>query len=64
MYYGAQATMNVWNLQTQIKNEFSLSQFWITGGGFGNINTIEAGMMVYTVSSSPFSLGACKTFSY
>ncbi|XP_030936705.1 uncharacterized protein LOC115961961 [Quercus lobata] len=48
-YYGAQATMNVWNPQTQIRNEFTLSQFWITGGGFGNINTIEAGMMVNPV---------------
>ncbi|KAL4597136.1 hypothetical protein ACB092_12G214200 [Castanea dentata] len=46
-YYGAQATMNVWNPQTQIRNEFSLSQFWITGGDYTNLNSIEAGMMVY-----------------
>ncbi|KAM3683759.1 hypothetical protein ACJW31_12G172900 [Castanea mollissima] len=46
-YYGAQAAMNVWNPQTQIRNEFSLSQFWITGGDITNLNSIEAGMMVY-----------------
>ncbi|XP_030966832.1 uncharacterized protein LOC115987433 [Quercus lobata] len=47
-YYGMMAEMNVWNPHTQETNEFSLSQFWMTAGTFGqDLNTIEAGMMVY-----------------
>ncbi|XP_020586999.1 uncharacterized protein LOC110029171 [Phalaenopsis equestris] len=46
-YYGAKATMNVWNPQIQQSNEFSLSQLWILGGSFGeDLNSIEAGWQV------------------
>lgn len=46
-YYGAKATINVWNPKIQQGNEFSLSQLWILGGSFGeDLNSIEAGWQV------------------
>ena len=46
-YYGAKATINVWNPKIQQPNEFSLSQFWILGGPLGgDFNSIEAGWQV------------------
>ncbi|OMO61398.1 hypothetical protein CCACVL1_23547 [Corchorus capsularis] len=46
-YYGAKATINVWEPRIQQPNEFSLSQLWILGGSFGeDLNSIEAGWQV------------------
>ncbi|KAL8211359.1 hypothetical protein R6Q57_005796 [Mikania cordata] len=46
-FYGAKATMNVWEPKIQQPNEFSLSQIWILGGSFGeDLNSIEAGWQV------------------
>ena len=46
-YYGARATINVWNPTIDAPNEFSLSQVWILGGSFdGDLNSIEAGWQV------------------
>ncbi|XP_024928618.1 protein neprosin isoform X2 [Ziziphus jujuba] len=46
-YYGARATINVWEPKIQQPNEFSLSQLWILGGSFGeDLNSIEAGWQV------------------
>ncbi|KAG5628423.1 hypothetical protein H5410_000140 [Solanum commersonii] len=46
-YYGAKATINVWEPKVQQSNEFSLSQLWILGGSFGqDLNSIEAGWQV------------------
>ncbi|GMN64122.1 hypothetical protein TIFTF001_033193 [Ficus carica] len=46
-YYGAKATLNVWEPKIQQPNEFSLSQIWILGGSFGeDLNSIEAGWQV------------------
>ncbi|KAL5541170.1 hypothetical protein UlMin_004784 [Ulmus minor] len=46
-YYGAKATLNVWEPKIQQPNEFSLSQVWILGGNFGeDLNSIEAGWQV------------------
>ncbi|VFQ76435.1 unnamed protein product [Cuscuta campestris] len=46
-YYGAKATINVWEPQIQQPNEFSLSQIWILGGDFdSDLNSIEAGWQV------------------
>lgn len=46
-YYGAKATINVWQPSIQQSNEFSLSQLWILGGSFGeDLNSIEAGWQV------------------
>ncbi|KAK8933633.1 hypothetical protein KSP39_PZI015370 [Platanthera zijinensis] len=46
-YYGAKATINVWEPNIQQPNEFSLSQLWILGGSFGqDLNSIEAGWQV------------------
>ena len=33
-YYGAKATINVWEPKIQQQNEFSLSQIWLLGGSF------------------------------
>ena len=54
------ADMNLWNPHTQEENEFSLSQFWLINGEYGHdLDSIEAGAMVYIISSSSFLLGAC-----
>ncbi|XP_051123478.1 uncharacterized protein LOC127246262 [Andrographis paniculata] len=46
-YYGAKATMNVWDPKVEQLNEFSLSQLWILGGFFKyDLNSIEAGWQV------------------
>ncbi|KVI00609.1 uncharacterized protein LOC112519423 [Cynara cardunculus var. scolymus] len=46
-FYGAKATMNVWNPKVQQYNEFSLSQIWLLGGSFASdLNSIEAGWQV------------------
>ena len=48
-YYGAKATINVWEPKIQQQNEFSLSQIWLLGGSFGqDLNSIEAGWQVHT----------------
>ncbi|KAG1368776.1 hypothetical protein COCNU_14G012440 [Cocos nucifera] len=46
-YYGAKATMNVWNPKLESPFEFSLSQLWIVGGPDQLLDTIEAGWHVY-----------------
>lgn len=47
MFYGAQATLNVWSPSTQMPSEFSLSQIWVLAGSFNNdLNSIEAGWQV------------------
>ncbi|RAL43050.1 hypothetical protein DM860_009832 [Cuscuta australis] len=46
-YYGAKATINVWEPKIEEPNEFSLSQIWVLGGSFGqDLNSIEAGWQV------------------
>ncbi|KAI0511381.1 hypothetical protein KFK09_012011 [Dendrobium nobile] len=61
-YYGAKATMNVWNPQIQQSNEFSLSQLWILGGSFGDdLNSIEAG---WQVSPDLYGDGNTRLFTY
>lgn len=46
-FYGAKATMNVWDPKIQQTNEFSLSQIWLLGGSFASdLNSIEAGWQV------------------
>lgn len=46
-FYGAKATINVWEPKIQQTNEFSLSQIWVLGGSFGqDLNSIEAGWQV------------------
>ncbi|KAF3959113.1 hypothetical protein CMV_016043 [Castanea mollissima] len=47
-YYGMAAAMNDWKPYTQDRTEFSLSQFWMKAGEYGqDLDTIEAGIMVY-----------------
>ncbi|KAK7837941.1 hypothetical protein CFP56_020555 [Quercus suber] len=44
-YYGMMAKINVWNPHTQETIEFSLSQFWMAVGEYGqDLNTTEAGL--------------------
>jgi len=63
-YYGAKATINVWDPKIQQPNEFSLSQMWILGGSFGqDLNSIEAGWQVLLIFFSPLSSSVCKYFS-
>ncbi|KAJ6839597.1 uncharacterized protein M6B38_314350 [Iris pallida] len=46
-FYGAKATINVWEPRIQQANEFSLSQIWVLGGSFGeDLNSIEVGWQV------------------
>ncbi|KAA8522692.1 hypothetical protein F0562_009146 [Nyssa sinensis] len=45
-YYGAHASISVWDPRTEIDSEFSLSQIWIENRD-QVLNTIEAGWMVF-----------------
>lgn len=55
-YYGAKATINVWEPKIQQPNEFSLSQIWILGGTFGqDLNSIEAGWQVSNIFTADVS---------
>ncbi|KAK9052732.1 hypothetical protein SSX86_029362 [Deinandra increscens subsp. villosa] len=46
-YYGAKASINVWDPKVTDQFEFSLSQIWVISGSFGDdLNTIEAGWQV------------------
>ncbi|XP_076943703.1 protein neprosin-like [Bidens hawaiensis] len=46
-YYGAKASINVWDPKVTDQFEFSLSQMWVISGSFGDdLNTIEAGWQV------------------
>ncbi|KAJ0666576.1 putative neprosin [Helianthus annuus] len=46
-YYGAKASINVWDPKVTDRFEFSLSQMWVISGAFGDdLNTIEAGWQV------------------
>ncbi|XP_044949932.1 uncharacterized protein LOC123399598 [Hordeum vulgare subsp. vulgare] len=47
--YGTKSSFNLWKPWIARGNDFSLTQFWITGGSYnGNsLNTIEAGWQVY-----------------
>ncbi|OVA02255.1 protein of unknown function DUF239 [Macleaya cordata] len=45
--YGARATINVWDPEIEVVNEFSLSQIWVLSGSFdSDLNSIEAGWQV------------------
>ena len=53
------ADINLWNPYTQEENDLSLSQFWLVNGEYGqDLDSIEAGAVVYIISSSSFLLGA------
>ncbi|CAN6460630.1 unnamed protein product [Victoria cruziana] len=47
-FYGAKATINVWDPSINGSNEFSLSQMWVLSGSFdgSDLNSIEAGWQV------------------
>lgn len=61
-YYGAKATINVWEPKIQQPNEFSLSQIWILGGSFGeDLNSIEAG---WQVSPDLYGDNRTRLFTY
>lgn len=47
LYYGVEATYNVWAPAVANTDEFSLSQFWLSSGTYPNdLNTIEVGWQV------------------
>ncbi|RAL53948.1 hypothetical protein DM860_004419 [Cuscuta australis] len=61
-YYGAKATINVWQPNVEQNHEFSLSQIWILGGDFdSNLNSIEAG---WQVSPSLYGDHNTRLFTY
>ncbi|GLJ25780.1 hypothetical protein SUGI_0493600 [Cryptomeria japonica] len=47
-YYGAKASLNVWEPHIEAPGEFSLSQMWVLSGSFdgSDLNSIEAGWQV------------------
>ncbi|XP_058106309.1 protein neprosin-like [Magnolia sinica] len=55
-YYGAKASINVWNPKVMNPYEFSLAQIWVTSNANGDFNTVEAGWMV-----SPVTFGDYRT---
>jgi hypothetical protein len=62
-YYGAKATINVWDPKIEQPNEFSLSQLWILGGSFGeDLNSIEAGWQV-TLKDHPTTYSSMSLHS-
>jgi Neprosin len=64
-YYGAKATINVWEPKIEQSNEFSLSQLWILGGSFGqDLNSIEAGWQVIHISVFKSTFFFQRTFEY
>lgn len=65
-FYGAKATINVWEPKIQQSNEFSLSQLWLLGGSFGeDLNSIEAGWQVMSKSIDfPLMLVGTDIFGY
>lgn len=47
-YYGAQATINVWQPYVAQDDEISVAQLWVSAGTDGvDLNTIEVGWQVY-----------------
>lgn len=63
-FYGAKATINVWDPKIQQPNEFSLSQIWILAGSFNqDLNSIEAGWQVhdYYLNFVSFVIFFCLT---
>ncbi|VYS52833.1 unnamed protein product [Arabidopsis thaliana] len=49
-FYGTQTLINVWKPFVQHRNEFSLSQIWMSAGSYSTqLETIEAGWQVCTV---------------
>ncbi|XP_071927514.1 protein neprosin-like [Coffea arabica] len=46
VYFGAKATINVWQPQVQTSGEFSLAQIWVLAGANSFLNSVEAGWMV------------------
>lgn len=52
-YYGARATINVWNPETY-QGEFSFAQIWVGSGEGDEANTMEVGWLVSWISQLNF----------
>lgn len=46
-FVGAKASLNVWNPRLGALDEYTASQIWLLGGGPNDLESIEAGWMVY-----------------
>jgi len=46
-FVGARASLNVWNPRLGAPDEYSTSQIWLLGGGPDDLESVEAGWMVY-----------------
>ncbi|KAF8407130.1 hypothetical protein HHK36_006255 [Tetracentron sinense] len=49
-YYGAQASINVWNPKLEQNYEMNLSQIWVLGSRSETLNSAEAGLMAYPLT--------------
>ncbi|XP_068655751.1 uncharacterized protein [Aristolochia californica] len=47
IFYGAKVGINLWEPNVPSNSEFSLAKFWLTSGFYEQLNTIEAGWLVY-----------------
>ncbi|KAF8645035.1 hypothetical protein HU200_066240 [Digitaria exilis] len=48
-HYGTKASFNLWQPEIERKDDFSLTQLWVTSGSYTDedLNTVEAGWQVY-----------------
>ncbi|XP_071912056.1 protein neprosin-like [Coffea arabica] len=60
-YLGAKATINLWQPQVQGSGEFSLAQIWVLAGANSDLNSVEAGWMVFP---SHFGDSNTRLFTY
>lgn len=51
-YYGAKASLNVWNPQVEREEDFSIAQIWVASRD-GVVNTVEAGLQVIIYNDLP-----------
>ncbi|XP_048135684.1 uncharacterized protein LOC125315276 [Rhodamnia argentea] len=63
IFLGARATINVWDPKV-IKPEVSTSQIWVVSGAGMNINSVEAGVLVDSVSSPTNQNDSYRTGCY
>ena len=45
--WGAQSTINIWSMYTELNSEFSLGQIWVVAGSGSGLQTLEVGTQKY-----------------
>lgn len=51
-YIGAQADINVWNPKVDLPDDFTTAQIWLKAGNGLDFESVEAGWMVSTHTTS------------